>query len=129
MGARYINDGGGNMAHRGRTGRGDQDNYNRLLDAFNAKNTPKRKSVAYLMSLGFTNEQAENAVHVYFKGGGTKATFILSGERRNLLLDRFNAMQKPPKECVAYLMSEGCTYRQATSAVYKYRQERGLIGK
>jgi hypothetical protein len=109
--------------------RGDQDEYNRLLDAFNAKAKTKRESVEYLMELGFSREQADNAIHVYWKGGGTTATFILTGEHRNQLLDDFNAQQKTPKECVDYLMSQGCTYRQATSAVYKYRQEKGLIGK
>jgi hypothetical protein len=117
------------MTHRNKVGRGNQAEYNRLLDAFNTKNKPKRKSVAYLMSLGFSYEQAENAVHVYFKGGGTKATFILSGEQRNLLLGNFNARQKSPKECVEYLISERCSYRQATSAVYRYRQEHGLINR
>jgi hypothetical protein len=109
--------------------RGNQDEYNRLLDAFNAKGKTKRESVAYLISLGFSREQADNAIHVYWKGGGTVASFILTSERRNQLLDNFNTRQKTPKECVNYLMSQGCTYRQATSAVYKYRQEKGLIGK
>ena len=111
------------------TRRGDQDEYNKLLDAFNAKTKTKSESVEYLMQLGFSHEQAENAVHVYWKGGETKATFILLRDERDKLLDDFNATRKTPKECVDYLMSHGCTYRQATSAVYKYRQERGLIGK
>ena len=111
------------------TRRGNQEEYNRLLDAFNAKNKAKWKSVAHLTSLGFSREQAENAVHVYWKGGETEASFILSKEKRNKLLNDFNARQKIPKECVDYLMSQGCTYRQATSAVYKYRQERHLIAR
>jgi hypothetical protein len=109
--------------------RGNQDEYNRLLDAFDAKDKTKRESVAYLMLLGFSREQADNAIHVYWKGGRTTATFILTSEHRNQLLHDFNARQKTPKECVDYLMSQGCTYRQATSAVYKYRQEKGLIGR
>ena len=117
------------MTNRYSIGRGNQDEYNRLLDAFNAKNKTKRESVAYLISLGFSREQADNAIHVYWKGGGTVATFVLTSEHRNQLLDDFNARQKTPKECVDYLMGHGCTYRQATSAVYKYRQEKGLIGK
>ena len=112
------------------TRRGDQDEYNKLLDAFNAKTKTKSESVEYLMQLGFSHEQAENAVHVYWKGGETKATFFLSSERRNQLLDDFDAIKKTPKECVNYLTrSHGCTYRQATSAVYQYRQEKGLIGR
>ena len=112
------------------TKRGDQDKYNRLLDAFNARNKTFQESVTHLLSLGFTYAQANNAVHVYRKGGATQASFRLSYEHRNQLLDDFRATKKTPKECVNYLMgSHGCTYRQATSAVYKYRQEKGLIGK
>jgi uncharacterized protein YoaH (UPF0181 family) len=109
--------------------KGNQAEYNRLLDAFSAKTKTKRESVAHLMSLGLSQEQADNAVHVYWKGGSTTANFILTSEHRNQLLDDFNAQQKTPKECVDHLMSHGCSYRQATSAVYKYRQEKGLIGK
>jgi len=111
------------------TRRGDQDEYNRLLDAFNAKRKAKREGVEYLISKGFSRAQATNAVHVYFKGGKTKAAFILSGDERDKLLDGFDGMRKTPIDCVNYLISHECTYRQANSAVYKYRQERGLIGK
>lgn len=109
--------------------RGDQDEYNKLLDAFNAKTKSKSESVLYLMTLGFSYGQANNAVHVYWKGGKTQAAFILSRDERNKLLDDFDAGRKTPNKCVNYLMSLGCTYHQATSAVYKYRQERGLIRK
>ena len=107
--------------------RGEQNEYNKLLDEFNAKNKTKNESVLYLMTLGFSCGQANNAVHVYWKGGGTKATFILSSNERNKLLDNFNAWKNTPHKCVNYLMGLGCTYHQATSAVYKYRKERGLI--
>ncbi len=105
-----------------------QSEYNKLLDAFNGRNKGFAECVNYLIDRGFSQEQAKNAVHVYRKGGATEATFRLSGEQRNELLDSFNATEKTPKECVDYLRSLGYTYRQATSAVYKYRQERGLIG-
>jgi len=118
------------MTNRHSIRRGTQDEYNKLLDAFNAKSKTKKESVRHLITQGFSGEQAENAVHVYWKGGKTKATFLLSREHRNQLLDDFDATKKTPKECVDYLMrSYGCTYRQATSAVYKYRQEKGLIGQ
>lgn len=118
------------MGNRYGVRRGNQAEYNELLDAFDAKSKTKKESVAYLITQGFSREQAENAVHVYWKGEETKATFVLSSERRNQLLDDFDATKKTPKECVDYLMrSHGCTYRQATSAVYKYRQEKGLIGR
>ena len=111
------------------TKRGDQDEYNKLLDAFNAKTKSKSESVLYLMTLDFSYGQANNAIHVYFKGGETRAAFILSRDERDKLLDDFDARRKTANECVNYLMSLGCTYHQAQSAVYKYRQERGLIRK
>ena len=110
------------------TKRGNQDEYNKLLNSFNAKSKTKKESVDKLVGLGFTVEQAKNAVHVYWRGGQTKASFILSRDKRDKLLDKFNATQKLPRECVNFLMSQGCTYHQATSAVYQFRQERGLIG-
>ena len=111
------------------TKRGNQDEYNKLLDAFNAKTKSKNESVLHLMRLGFSYEQAKNAVHVYWKGGETKATFILSRDERDKWLNDFDATRKTPNECVNYLRGLGCTYNQAKSAVYKYRQERGLIRK
>ena len=107
--------------------RGSQKEYNKLLDAFNADLKTKKESIGYLLGLGYSNEQAKNAVHVYWKGGEIKATFIMSRNERNNLLDNFKAYEKAPRDCVKYLMNCGCTYRQANSAVYKYRQERGLI--
>lgn len=109
--------------------RGNQDEYNKLLDVFNAKTKSKSESVLYLMTLGFSYGQANNAVHVYFKAGDTRASFILSRDERDKWLDNFDAWRKTANECVNYLMSLGCTYHQAQSAVYKYRQERGLIRK
>jgi len=108
--------------------RGKQLKYNEILDAFDAKQKGFAECVEHLTSFGFSPSQANNAVHVYYKGRDTEASFRLSGGQRTKLLDNFNAEAKSPKERVNYLMSLGCTYRQATSAVYKYRQERGLIG-
>ncbi len=108
-------------------GRGDQDEYNRILDGYGAANRPFHDCVDYIISLGFTRNQANNAVHVYKKGGQTHAAFRLTADQRDFFLDSFGARHKTPKECVDHLMTKGCTYRQATSAVYKYRQERGLI--
>jgi len=116
------------MARSGAQGRGNQEQYNRLLQAFNADNKSKRDSVNYLVSKGYSREQAQNAVHVYFKGGQATASFRLSREHRDELLDDFDAKHKSNKECVDYLINYGCTYRQATSAAYKYRLEKGLIG-
>jgi hypothetical protein len=107
--------------------RGRQSEYNKLLDTFNGREKGFTECVDYLIGRGFSPDQANDAVHVYRKGGATEAKFKLAGQRRDELLDEFNAVAKTPKECVDYLRSLGCTYRQATSAVYKYRQERGLI--
>ena len=106
-----------------------QSQYNRLLDTFGAEHKGFAECVSYLVSLGFSPSQANNAVHVYRKGGPIEARFRLSQEERDELLDTFDATAKTPRECVDYLRSLGCTYRQANSAVYKYRQERGLIGR
>ena len=111
------------------TKRDNQNEYNELLDTFNSKTKSKTKSELHLMRLGFSYQQAKNAVHVYWKGGETKATFILSRDQRDQWLDDFNAMRKTSNECVNYMMGRGCTYNQANSTVHKYRQERGLIHK
>jgi len=107
--------------------KGNQGEYNRLLRAFDAGNKSRHDCVYHLVSKGFSYDQASNAVHVYFKGGDAYASFKLSGDERNRLLDRFDAEHKSPKDCVDHLMKYGCTYHQATSAVYQYRVDRGLI--
>ena len=106
---------------------GNQFEYSKLLDAFGAKNKAYQECVYHLISLGYTYNQAKNAVHVYFKGGNPEATIRLPKEERDNLLDGIAASNKPPKECVNYLRSLGYAYHQATSAVYFYRKERGLI--
>ena len=116
------------MINKYPTRRGKQSEYNRILDTFNGRSRTAKECLDYLISQGFSPNQAKNAVHVYRKGGRTEAAFLLSSKHRDQLLDGFEATNKTPKECVDYLRSFGCTYRQATSAVYKYRQEKGLIG-
>ena len=108
--------------------RGKQFEYNRLLDEFRCREKGFTECTDFLISRGFSQDQAKNAVHVYRKGGITWARFRLSSQQRDELLNDFGAVAKTPKECVDFLMQQGCTYRQANSAVYKYRQERGLIG-
>lgn len=107
--------------------RGDQAEYNRLLDSFGGSTKTYQECVDSLVGLGFSEAQAKNAVHVYRKGGATQARFRLDRDQRDRLLDQFGARRKTPKECVDFLMSQGCTYRQATSAVYQYRKDRSLI--
>ena len=117
------------MANKYLSRRGKQSEYNKILDAFNGGSKTFQECVNHLINQGFSFGQANNAVHVYRKGGATQSSFRLSRERRNQLLDDFDGTNKTYKECVDYLRSLSCTYRQATSAVYKYRQEKGLIGK
>ncbi len=109
--------------------RGSQSEYNRILDAFNGKSKAFQECVNYLVSQGFSFSQANNAAHVYRKGGAIQASSRLSREYRNQLLDDFDAIRKTNKECVDYLRNLGFTYRQATTAAHRYRQEKGLIGK
>jgi hypothetical protein len=110
------------------SGRGEQAEYNRLLDEFGGKTKTPAECLEYLVGLGFSINQAKNAVHVYRKGGPTESTFRLDRWERDRLLDDFDAPRKKPRQCVEYLRSLGCTYRQATTAVYNYRLQRGLIG-
>ncbi len=106
---------------------GNQAEYNRLLDSVGGHAKSYQECVDHLVGLGYSETQAKNAAHVYRKGGATLASFRLSRDNRDRLLDRFGARRKTPKECVSYLMKQGCTYRHATSAVYQFRKEKGLI--
>jgi hypothetical protein len=111
------------------TKRGYQEEYNKLLDTFDGKNKSFQENVYHLIGLGYLYSQAKNAVHVYIKGGATHASTVLTREIRDELLSDFGASSKSHKECVDYLMSRGYTYRQANTASYQYRKERGLISK
>jgi hypothetical protein len=108
--------------------RGNQTEYNQLLDTFGGKNKSRGECVNHLLQHGFTYNQANNAVHVYQKGGVSKAIQSLTKEERDRLLHEFGASGKTNKECVDYLMQLGYTYRQANTASYQFRKEHGLIG-
>lgn len=107
--------------------RGNQEEYNRILDDFDGKNKTKKECVEELIKHGYTNKQAQNAVHVYKQGGKTKAQIILKKEERNEILDGIGAENMSHKEIVDYLMKMGYTYHQSKSASYKYRLEKGLV--
>jgi len=111
------------------TKRGDQEEYNKILDAFDGRNKSFQECVYHLIGLEYLYSQAKNAVHVYFQGGDTHATSILTREIRDELLDEFHAVTKTHKQCVDYLKNHGYTYRQANTASYQYRKKRGLIAK
>lgn len=109
--------------------RGNQEEYNRLLDAFDGRNKSFQENVYHLIDLGYLYSQAKNVVHVYFKGGSIHSSTPLTREIRDELLNNFGASKKSHKECVDYLRSYGYTYHQTNTAVYQYRKERGLIKK
>lgn len=109
-----------------------QDDYNRILDSnrARAKRLSQSECEEILMSQGISYGQAKNGTHVYLNHGGD-----ISSNRRGShdeyeeLLNRFDACDKQPKECINYLESLGFGYRQAQSAVYQYRVRKGLIRK
>ncbi len=107
--------------------RGDQSEYNKMLEAFNGRNKTFQECVYHLIEQGFSYSQAKNAVHVYRKGGAPYSNITLARDIRDQLLNDFGAISKTHKQCVDHLMSQGYTYRQANTASYKYRQEKGLI--
>jgi hypothetical protein len=109
--------------------RGNQREYNIILNAFDGKNKGFQECVYHLIGLGYLYSQAKNAVYVYFQGGDTYATSILTREIRDELLDKFYATSKTHKQCVDYIMNHGYTYHQSNTASYQYRKERGLIAK
>lgn len=45
------------------------------------------------------------------------------------LLDAFGAAERTPQECALYLQRSGFSAGQARNAVYRYRQQRGLLRK
>ncbi len=45
------------------------------------------------------------------------------------LLDEFGAGQRTTSDCVNHLVSMGYSKGQARSAVYRFRQRRGLVAK
>jgi len=71
--------------------RGNQDEYNRLLNSFNGRTKTFQECVYQLIELDYSYSQAKNAVHVYFKGGATHASSPLTREIRDELLIDFNA--------------------------------------
>ncbi len=83
------------------------------------------------MEHGASYQQAKNGAYVYlhhYGGGGTTHSRTLQ-EEYDRILDEFGAIERSYGECTRYLESLGFTYGQAKTAVHKYRQRRGLIGR
>lgn len=107
-----------------------QAEYNVVLDGTQARTRglSQRDCEHILMDRGYSYEQAKNGAYVYLHHGAN-----LVSKRRGTtqeyakILDAFGAEEKEPKECIAHLESMGFGYRQAQTAVYNYRKDRGLI--
>ncbi len=109
-----------------------QQDYDQLLDAQNARARALTQGECerILMDAGATYEQAKNGDFVYLHHGDTVSGVRTgSKEEYERLLNEFGALSKTPKACINYLESLGFGYRQAQTAVHKYRQRHDLIGK
>ena len=107
-----------------------QDEYNRVLNEHSAKTKGLRQTSCekILISSGASYEQAKNGAYVYLHhDGNTKGTIQGSREKYSALLNKFQATQKNPKDCIRYLESLGFSYGQSKTAVYNYRVDKGLI--
>jgi hypothetical protein len=109
-----------------------QNEYNRVLGEHSAKSKKLTQTECedILISHGVSYEQAKNGAYVYIHhDGNAKGNKRGSHTEYTELLNKFEATQKTPKECIGYLESLGFSYRQSQTAVYKYRCRKGLIGK
>lgn len=113
-----------------KSNRFSQEEYNRLLDAHNARllGLSHSECKLILMGAGATIKQADNGAYVYLHHGGniTSSRRGSRGEYDRILND-FNAKTKVPKECIHHLKKLGFRFRQAQTAVYNYRERNGLI--
>ena len=110
--------------------RRSQTEYNAILDTAKARarELSQGECERILMDRGYTNEQARNGAYVYLHHGRN----LVSKRRGSAteyaeILDAFHAERKKPKECIAHLERMGFSYRQAQTAVYNYRRDRGLV--
>jgi hypothetical protein len=107
--------------------RGSQAEYNAILDAAKARvrGLSQAECEGILVNRGYTKEQAKNGVYVYLHHGKNLVRKRRgSAEEYREILDAFGAALKEPKECIVHLEGMGFTYRQAQTAVYKYRPRR-----
>ena len=108
--------------------RGNQGEYKDLLDQFGSNNKDYQESVNHLVSQGYTFDQAKTAVYVYFKGGPVRASRRLQPGQADEILDNIGGRWNPPHQLIDELMRDhSLSFRQAQSAVYKYRKVRGLV--
>lgn len=106
--------------------------YNRILDSFSAraKGLGQVKCEDILIKNGASQEQAKNGAYVYIHHDGDEGKRKPgTKEEYTSLLNKFNAANKKPKDCIRYLKELGYSYGQSKSAVNNYRVEKGLIRK
>lgn len=110
--------------------RSSQRKYNAILDSakVRARGLSQAECERILIDRGYEYEQAKNGAYVYLHHGKN----LVSKRRGSAaeyanILDAFDAEKKEPKECIAHLEHMGFSYRQAQTAVYNYRYDRGLV--
>ncbi len=109
-----------------------QTEYNVILDAAKVRNRRLSQSdcVKILMDHDYSYGQAKNGAYVYLHHGRSLKSKRRGSERKYAkILDAFAASGKEPRECIAHLEQLDFGYRQAQTAVYKYRVKKGLINR
>jgi len=110
--------------------RSSQSEYNTILDGVKARvrGLSQGECEHILMSRGYSYEQAKNGVYVYLHHGKSLVSKRRGSAKEYAeILDAFGAPEREPKECIAHLEHKGFGYRQAQTAVYNYRLDRGLV--
>ncbi len=108
-----------------------QDEYSRIIDHYNARVNGLSQTACekILMNAGASYQQAKNGSYVYLHHSNhLKVKHQTTQDEYNQILDKFNARNKAPKECIRYLEEMGFNYNQVKNAVHKYRVSRNLIG-
>ncbi len=108
-----------------------QSEYSRILDLNNArkKRLSHTECERILMNAGASYEQAKNGSYVYLRHGNHQVAIIrATQDEYDVILDKFNAREKKPQDCIKHLENKGFSYGQSKTAVYKYRRKRNLIG-
>lgn len=104
--------------------KGHHQEYNKLLDAFDAKHHRYSECISFLLEKGYSLSQSKNALYVYKKGGKTSVETRRTSSEWNRLLREFNASKKTFDECVRFLMNKHeATFPQAKEAVINYKKK------
>ncbi len=110
--------------------RNSQAEYNTILDGVKARAhaLSQAECERILMDHAYSYGQAKNGAYVYLHHGESLVSRRWgSAKEYAKILDTFGAPKRKPKECISHLELMGFTYRQAQTAVYKYRCNRRLV--